>query len=92
MTDSPSSLIETVADGLFDVLANLGMSPTQDDCNIIARAALLAIEGAGYVVMPAKLTDEMIEAHDTAQATAATAIARVSDLYASLLSSRPRVT
>lgn len=56
---------------------------------IIARTALEAIEQAGFVVVPAEPTEEMLAG---GRRFAVPATQSISAIYAALLAARPRVT
>lgn len=58
MTDKPSEMVERIG----DAMARL-KSCTDNECTLedMARAALSAIEGMGYVIVPRKPTKEMLE-------------------------------
>jgi hypothetical protein len=88
MTDSPSSIIETVARAIIDAEMPMRLAShaiSLDDAKDLARAALLAIEGAGYAIVPIEPTEAMLDAPNW-RADAGRGV------YAALLSSRPRVT
>lgn len=102
MTTSPD-LIEAVARALFDaendwrdMQGELG-GPRMDDrmfkvtiveWRMKARAALSAIGKAGFVLMPVEPTEEMKKrGEEQTEAWCA-----IEDIYAALLSARPRVT
>lgn len=108
MSDTPLPLIEAVARALFDAendlrreMVDLGARPMDErtfkvsisEWRMKARAALLAIEQSGHVVLPVKLTDDM---RAPAQEYISGMIAngdwpRASKAYEAMLSARPKV-
>jgi hypothetical protein len=92
-------LIEAVARALFDtewrglrpdIRPTFGRDESDRQYWIdSARAALLAIEGAGYAITPVEPTNEMLA---EGRKFAVPATQSIAPIYAALLSSRPRVT
>lgn len=56
MTDKPSEMVEAIARAIE------ALNPTWKDATAEARAALSAIEGMGYVIVPREPTEAMVDA------------------------------
>lgn len=101
MTDSPSSLIETVARAVLTARYNLDNDRlnTNISWDTIdettrgryldqARAALAAIEASGHVVVPKGPTEEMLGAADYERECQGGSNGAI---YAAFLAARPRI-
>jgi hypothetical protein len=89
-------LVLAVAAVLQDIGTELGMQATDSDAVFLARAALQAIEGSGYIVVPAEVTDEMLNAAQDrlCQITNPTYFNdhNQAEMFKAMLAARPKVT